>query len=145
VRWLFGLRAFLGRWLGWDDTPPAPPGSDGPAGSPTLARVPAELRARSQVPPGPPEGPIVVLYALEGESVAEIRNATVHAFSVLALQREGDGYRGTWAIHVAPVGAITHLYMALIDPFRRWIVYPALLRHVHRVWTDRYGGRERTG
>jgi hypothetical protein len=28
--------------------------------------------------------------------------------------------------------------MALIDPFRRLIVYPALLRHLHRTWIARH-------
>jgi hypothetical protein len=29
--------------------------------------------------------------------------------------------------------------MALIDPFRRAIVYPAILQHLHRAWRDRAG------
>lgn len=32
------------------------------------------------------------------------------------------------------VGCITAPYMRLIDPFRRFIVYPALLRAVHAAW-----------
>jgi hypothetical protein len=30
------------------------------------------------------------------------------------------------------------MYMALIDPFRRFIVYPAVLRRVRRAWEERY-------
>jgi len=139
VRFLFGLRRLLGRLFHWDDAPPAQSPSDAPE-SPTLSRVPAELRARSHPASGSRDGPFVLLYAIDSESVSEIRNATVHAFSVLALQREEGGYRGTWAIHVAPVGAITRFYMALIDPFRRFLIYPAILRHVHRRWVETRGG-----
>lgn len=134
VRFLFGLRRLLGRTFGWDDdsgTPARP--------SLHLARVPPEILARSDPPPGTPDGPFALLYATGGEAVSEVRNATVHAFSVLALERSGDGYRAVLAIHVAPVGPGTRFYMALIDPFRRFVVYPALLRHLQRRWRERYG------
>ena len=36
--------------------------------------------------------------------------------------------------HVRPVNAWTRLYLALINPFRRWIVYPSLLRQYHEAW-----------
>lgn len=138
VRWLFALRGRLGPIFRLDE---APEGAT--SRSPTLARVPPEILARSHVPPGTRDGPFVLLYALDGESLSEIRNATVHAFSVLALERAPGGYRGLWAIHVAPVGAITRLYMASIDPFRRWLVYPAILRHVHRRWAEVHATDER--
>jgi hypothetical protein len=38
------------------------------------------------------------------------------------------------AIYVKPVGATTAAYMALIDPFRRFIVYPALIRNAEAAW-----------
>src|SRR5581483_4710738 len=31
------------------------------------------------------------------------------------------------AVYVRPEGALGRAYMTLIDPFRRWVVYPALL------------------
>jgi hypothetical protein len=37
-------------------------------------------------------------------------------------------------IYVKKVSGLTPLYMALIDPFRRFIVYPALVRHVEQMW-----------
>ena len=128
VRLLFGLRRWLGEVFGWDED------ARDAAPSETLACVPAEVLARSDPPPGTPDGPFVLLYALPDEAVSEIRNATVHAFSVLSLVRSEDGYRAIWAIHVAPVGAVTRFYMALIDPFRRFVIYPAMLRHVQRRW-----------
>lgn len=134
VRALFALRGWLGRVFGWD-APARRPG----AGS-YLGRLSQDDRARSQVEPGSPDGPFTVLYVHPKEAVSEIRNATVHAFSVLALEARSEGYTLFWAIHVAPVGRATALYMALIDPFRRFLVYPAVLRHVHRSWCAAHEG-----
>ncbi|MGH0030668.1 MAG: DUF2867 domain-containing protein [Myxococcota bacterium] len=143
VAGLFHLRGFLGRVFGWDEEPGPTAGARGRPESETLARVPPEVRERSDPAPGTPDPPFFVLYALPRESVGEVRNATVHAFSVMALEPTPDGYRATWAIHVAPTGRLTPFYMALIAPFRRWIVYPAILRHVHHRWVEVYGGATR--
>ena len=59
-------------------------------------------------------------------------SATVHAFLVLAFVERPEGQRLYWAVYVRPVGRFTRWYMALIDPFRRLIVYPALLRQLRR-------------
>jgi len=66
--------------------------------------------------------------------VLEARNATVHAFIAAALRPRTDGYTLYAAIYVKPVGRITPLYMALIDPFRRLIVYPSLIRRIQAAW-----------
>jgi hypothetical protein len=128
VRALFSFRTLLGRILCWDASDAAPTGQS------LIHRLTAEDRRHSLVAPGSGDGPFTVLYVHPFEAVSEIRNATVHAFSVLALQARSSGYRLFWAIHVKPIGRVTPLYMALIDPFRRLIVYPAVLRHVHRSW-----------
>jgi len=39
---------------------------------------------------------------------------------------------------VKPVSRLTTLYMGLIDPFRRLIVYPALGRQVQQRWSRAY-------
>ncbi len=137
VRALFALRWRLGRAFGWDA-----PRSDAPSdrGTSHLERLSEEDRRRSSVEPGTSEGIFTTLYVHEREAVGEIRNATVHAFSVYALQPHAAGYRLYWAIHVAPVGRITSLYMALIDPFRRHLVYPAILKHLHEAWCARVAG-----
>jgi hypothetical protein len=41
---------------------------------------------------------------------------------------------------VSPVSRLTAVYMALIDPFRRLLVYPAILRHVHQSWRAAHPG-----
>ena len=69
------------------------------------------------------------------EAISEIQNSTVHAFSVFALVERTSGYRLYWSIYVQPVGRITSWYMRLIDPFRRGIIYPAVLRHIRAAWS----------
>ena len=133
VRFLFGMRAWLGAVFGWDA-----PRSRSVASS-FLERVPEEIRERSLERPGSSDGLFVLLYALEREAVSEARNATVHAFSVLVLEPDADGYRLFWAIYVAPVGRFTRFYMGAIDPFRRLVIYPAMLRQLRRSWIARYG------
>ena len=135
VRLLFGVRAFLGRVFGWEreaaDSQPPPESY--------LSRLSEADRASSAVAPGTLDGPFRVLYATPTESVSEIRNPTVHAFSVFALESRPSAYALYWAIYVMPVGRITRWYMALIDPFRRFIIYPAVLRRIRSRWAHSVG------
>jgi hypothetical protein len=133
ARALFALRLWLGRIFGWDRACHDPPETS------YLSRVPASLRAQSVVQPGTIERGFRLLYLVGQESLAEIRNATVHAFLCAALrERPGGGYRLYWAVYVKPSSRLTPLYMALIEPFRRFIVYPAMLGRVRRAWAARY-------
>lgn len=129
VRFLFRLRSALGRLFGWDRVPAS--ASD----ESYLQRLTAADRENSLVVPGTPEGPFRVLFVSPRESISEIQNPTVHAFSVFALVRRGSDYRLYLGVYVRPVGRITGGYMRLIDPFRRWIVYPAMLRAIRAAWT----------
>lgn len=130
VRALFALRSALGRIFRLGDDEPIPRSDS------WQEHVPEALRTASDPAPGSPQGPFRVLYALPHEGLSEIRNATVHAFSAMALRPASDGHTLYWAVYVAPVGTITRFYMALIDPFRRWLVYPTILRHVRRRWSE---------
>jgi hypothetical protein len=134
VRFLFALRALLGRVFGWDRDPPQASRES------YLHRLTEHDRASSLVAPGTQDGPFRILFVSQREAISELRNATVHAFSVLALAQRPGGHRLYWAIHVKPVGRITAWYMRLIDPFRRWIVYPAVLRQVRAAWARGEGG-----
>lgn len=134
VRALFALRFALGRVLGWDA-----PGHDALTES-YLHRLTGDDRTRSLVTPGTLRGIFRVLYLFADESVAETRNATVHAFLAMALRPRDGGYQLYWAIYVKPVGRLTAPYMALIDPFRRFIVYPAMIRQAQAAWARTYGG-----
>jgi uncharacterized protein DUF2867 len=82
--------------------------------------------------------PFVPLYRTDTEFAAELSNRTVHAAMHLAWVDEGgDRYRGEMAVYVKPRGAFGKGYMALIKPFRHWIVYPALLKQTERAWRTR--------
>ena len=79
-----------------------------------------------------------MLFVFPMEAVAEIRNATVQAFLATALHPRDDGYDVYWAIYVKPVSVLTPFYMAVIDPFRRHFVYPALIRQTEEAWRRAY-------
>ena len=131
VRALFALRDLLGRVFGWDRG-----GRSEQRRSLPLA-IPERLRSRSLRPPGSADGPFTLLYQLDREMLSEIRNTTVHAFSCMVLVEHPGGYRFYWGVYVEPVSWITAFYMALIEPFRRFIVYPSLLRRLAKGWEER--------
>ncbi len=127
VRALVGLRRALGRMFGWDG------GTPGPA---YANRLSDDQRRRSLAPDGAMSGPLRLLYEFPDEMLGEARNATVHAFSCMALRRRAGGYRLYWAIYVENISAFTPLYMAAIEPFRRFVVYPAILGSIRREWSS---------
>lgn len=82
--------------------------------------------------------PFVALYRTDVEFAAEISNQTVHAVMHLAWVDQGEGrYQGQMAVYVKPRGLLGKGYMALIKPFRYWIVYPALMGQIERTWNAR--------
>jgi Protein of unknown function (DUF2867) len=97
-------------------------------------RLTPEDRARSLVVPGTSEGPFRVVYRFENEQLLEVQNRTVHAAALSALVERADSYRFYFAVYVRQRTWITPLYMALIDPFRKWIVYPAMLKTIRATW-----------
>jgi hypothetical protein len=132
VRGLFSLRWALGRVFGWDDER-----HDPPSGS-YVDRLAEADRSQSHLAPGPREGHFRVLYVFGEEALSELRNGTVHAFLALALKPSPGGYMLYLAVYVKPVSRLTMLYMALIDPFRRLLVYPALGRQAQQRWSRTY-------
>jgi hypothetical protein len=75
------------------------------------------------------------------ETLIEARNATVHAYIDAAIAARDDGYRLYFAVFVENTSWLTPIYMAAIEPWRRWVVYPSLARAVVRRWRQRYGRR----
>src|SRR5262249_374947 len=96
-------------------------------------------RSKSLVTPGTRVGPFRVVYRFENEELREIVNRTAHAAAVSALVETADSYRFYFRIYVRKVSRITPIYMALIDPFRRLVVYPSLLRSVCANWNRAFG------
>ena len=107
ARALFALRLWLGRVFGWDR-----PEHDDPRMS-YLSRVTPAMRARSVVEPGTMERGFRLLFLLERESLAEIRNATVHAFLCAVLSEGPGGYRLHWAVYVKPSSWLTQCQSTL--------------------------------
>ena len=134
VKGLIRLRWRVGALLGWDAQRP-----EWSAES-YARRLTVTDRAQSAVAPGTPDGRLSFLYLFEDEQLSELRNATVHAFLSLSIRPTPEGYLAYWAIYVQPVTEFTRLYMMAIAPFRRLVVYPAIIRKVQRAWAERYGG-----
>ncbi len=128
---LFGVRRLVGRAFGWDRVQMRPEHS-------LLSRLSERDRRDSEIAPGTPIGPFRMLYQFPGESLSEVRNATVQGYICVALTPVATGYRLYWAVYVLPVSWLTRPYLLAIEPFRR-ILYPVLLRRIRRAWITAYG------
>jgi hypothetical protein len=131
VRALFALRWKLGELFGWDE----------PVGAPSLReRLPQDLRER----PGPEFSalPFTSLYMTGDEFAAEIANRTMQGVMHIGWVPDGQGgYGAQMAVLVKPNGLPGRAYMAAIRPFRRLIVYPAMLSEAGRNWRALSGRR----
>jgi uncharacterized protein DUF2867 len=147
TRFLWNFRDRLGRWfdLGEISTPVDDQGAGelsipGTAETSLRDRLPPDLRGTaSDLTFG--SLPFVPLYRTDYEAAAELSNKTVHGVAHLAWVERGEGrYEGRMAVYVKPRGAFGRAYMALIKPFRYWVVYPALMRQMERAWNARARG-----
>jgi len=80
-----------------------------------------------------------VVYRFENEQLIELINRTAHAAALSALVETPTAYRFYFAVYVHKLSLFTPFYMALIDPFRKLIVYPSLLRGIRTGWTQVFG------
>lgn len=128
---LYGARHFLGRVFGWDRRRMRPEES-------LLPRLSERDCRDSEITPGTPDGPFLLLYQFPGEALSETLNATVHGYICTALERTATGYRLYLGVYVRPVSWLTRPYLIAIEPFRR-ILYPAMLRRIRRAWLAAYG------
>jgi hypothetical protein len=135
VRALFWLRGRIGALFGWDRRRPA-------WGAESYAdRLSPADRAQSLVAPGTPDGEFSLLYRFEDEQLSELRNATVHAFVSLSIRPTPGGYLAYVGVFVKPVHGLTKLYMGAIGPFRRLLVYPAVIRKLQSAWAKRWADK----
>jgi hypothetical protein len=133
VRALLNIRFFVGRLFGWDREPTAT------AWETFATRLTTTDRSKSLVSAGTREGLFHVVYRFENEQLLELINRTAHAAALSALIETANSYRFYFGVYVHSVGRFTPVYMALIDPFRKLIVYPSLLRSVRAKWNKTFG------
>ncbi|PYV99187.1 MAG: hypothetical protein DMG89_08880 [Acidobacteria bacterium] len=133
VRVLLNIRLFVGRLLGWDREPAAT------AWETFTRRLTTADRSRSLAPAGTREGLFRIVYRFENEQLLELINRTAHAAALSALVETANGYRFYFGVYVRSVSRLTPIYMALIDPFRKLVVYPSLLRTVRAKWNKAFG------
>lgn len=131
-RALYGVRHALGRTFGWDEVRLLPEDS-------LVSRLSATDHRDSETAPGTPDGAFRIVYRFRNEQLSEIRNATVQGYVCIALSPRSSGYRFYFAVYVIPVSWLTRPYLALIEPFRRFLLYPAMLRRIRNAWQAVYG------
>ena len=133
ARVLLHMRLFVGRLVGWDREPPVI------AGQSFVTRLTTVDRSKSLVPTGTREGLFRVVYRFKNEQLLEVINRTVHAAALSALVETANSYRFYFGVYVRDVSRFTPIYMSLIDPFRKWVIYPSLLRGVRTSWNQTFG------
>ena len=138
IRTLLGIRFFVGRLFGWDREPLAI------AWQTFATRLTENDRSRSLAKPGTRDGFFRVVYRFENEQLLELINRTAHAAALSTLVETPTAYRYYFAVYVRSVSRFTPFYMAAIDPFRKMIVYPSLLRGVRARWNQAFGKEETT-
>lgn len=139
---LFWVRRRLGAMFGWDDPAAARPipGSDETS---LRARLPEHLVASTDDLPDARRiargfSPV---FRTGDEIALEVSNATVHgALQLTWVPLADGGFGARLAVYVKPRGPGGRLYLKAIEPFRRWIVYPALTAEVGRAWRARTTG-----
>ena len=131
---LFRIRLLIGRLFGWDR--PVAPGRARPLRARYVASRPDDRAAGdSDVEAAPGATSFSPVYIYEDEYLGEIENKTVLA--ALHLGRvpvPGGNYAVHLAVYSQPKGRFGRLYMRLIEPFRLWVVYPAIMRLAARRW-----------
>lgn len=125
---LFDLRGAIGKIMRWDDV------AELVEKNSYLPRLTEEERTASLVPPGEIRGISRVLYCFENEMVLEIINRTVHCFWVLASEKTPAGYNLYNAVYVKNLNWRTPIYMTLVSPILKNVIYPAIDKSIRRNW-----------
>jgi hypothetical protein len=133
VRMLLDIRFFVGRFFGWDHEPSTTTCKT------FAARLTDTDRSRSLVLAGTRDGFFHVVYRFENEQLLELINRTAHAAALTTLVETATAYRFYLGVYVRSVSRFTLFYMTLIDPFRKLMVYPSLLRGVRARWNQAFG------
>jgi hypothetical protein len=133
ARTLLSIRLFAGRLFGLDREPVRPKSEA------FSMRLTDTDRSKSLAPPGTPEGLFRIVYRFENEQLVELTNRTAHAAALSALIETSTAYRFYFGVYVQNVSRLTPIYMTLIEPFRKFVVYPSLLRTIRTTWDKTFG------
>ncbi len=111
---------------------------DVPVGESVAARLTADDRRRDRGGASAIEGQATPVYVFDDEALYEVNNRTIHALVHLAwVDAEEGGCTCQMTVYTRSRGRLSDAYMALILPFRHWVVYPALLARIGRAWAAR--------
>jgi hypothetical protein len=76
-----------------------------------------------------------IVYLYEDEMLTELSIGIVHVLMHMGwVHKSGNFFTARLAVYAKPRGMIGNLYMKLIMPFRRAIIYPALMENVRNTW-----------
>jgi Protein of unknown function (DUF2867) len=147
--YLMRLRFSIGRIMGWDRTARPKSGQQRSRShdenQPTfVVRISADDRMQSRIRPGTQAKRMRIVYSFANEHLLEVKNRTVPAAMAVALVERPETYRLYLGVFVHNVNRWTPYYMAAIAPFRRWIIYPSLLRGIRKKWDESFGSSANT-
>jgi hypothetical protein len=126
------MRLALGWILSWNREPAAS------ALETFASRLTASDCSKTLAPPGKREGMFRVVYRFENEQLLEVISRVAHAGALSALVETANAYRYYFGVYVHNVSRFTPVYMTLIDPLRKLIVYPSLLRMIRERWNETF-------
>lgn len=132
---LFWLRGLIGRVLHWEDA------NELVESNSFISRLTEDDYAQSRIMPGKAAGISRIMYQFENEMLAEIINRTVHCFWVMASERTPTGYALWLAVYVKKLNWFTPIYMAVITPMLKLIIYPAMTKGVRQRWEKAFPAR----
>jgi hypothetical protein len=77
------------------------------------------------------------VYLYDNECLWELSNKTVHALMHIGWVHKYDNYyTAQLAVYAKTRGRLGELYMKLIMPFRRHVIYPVLMENVKLKWKE---------
>lgn len=106
----------------------------------TEVSVRERLRPEDRQPVPPPDArlPFQLVYDREAERLLALSNGSLHALLHLSWAcKAGALHAPRLAVYVKPRNLLGRVYLALIYPFRVWVVYPALMRAAQQRWQRR--------
>lgn len=130
VRALMSLRWQVGRLVGWDK----PRYAVGARTRSLRERLPPDLRDRPESDTG--HFLFTPIYQTHEEWAGEYADQILHAILHLGWVPDGspDGYHAQMTVRVKTTGWVGTTYIMGIRPFRRFLVYPSMLRSLGQRW-----------